>query len=162
MNQRLDALLAQLDEGMRLRLTLIGGAEAETALRQWMTTRSHPVGWLRLTPAHNAAPRFIAALTAALQPLTSIALPKAVPELSPEDALIELLNALASAPETLALIIAGYEVITAPAIHAALSLMLDYLPPQLHLYLLGDPAPALPLPRLRVRRQLLEITTAAA
>lgn len=157
--KRLDALLAQLDRGLHARLTLISGAEAETALCSWMKTRAQPTGWLRLTPAHNAAPRFIAALTGALQPLTSIALPETASELRPEDALIELLNALAAAPETLALIITGYEVITAPAIHAALSLMLDYAPPQLHLYLLSATEPPLPLPRLRVRRQLVEITT---
>lgn len=58
-----------------------------------------------------------------------------------EDAVAGLLNAL----------------IAAPAIHAAVGLMLDYPPPQMHLYLAGASEPPLPLARLRVRRQLVKI-----
>jgi LuxR family maltose regulon positive regulatory protein len=48
-----------------------------------------------------------------------------------------------------ALILDDYHMITAPAIHAALAFLLDYLPPQLHLVILTRADPALPLARLR-------------
>ncbi len=50
-----------------------------------------------------------------------------------------------------------FHVITAPAIHTALDLLLKYLPPQLHLVIITRADPALPLARLRARGAMTEL-----
>ncbi|MDH3676610.1 MAG: tetratricopeptide repeat protein, partial [Anaerolineae bacterium] len=50
-----------------------------------------------------------------------------------------------------------YHVITLPAIHEALTFLLDHLPPQMHLVITSRADLPLSLSRLRVRRQLTEI-----
>ena len=48
----------------------------------------------------------------------------------------------------------------APAVHAAVAFLLDHLPPTLHLVVASREDPPLPLPRLRARRQLVEVRAA--
>jgi LuxR family maltose regulon positive regulatory protein len=53
-----------------------------------------------------------------------------------------------------------YHAITSEEIHAAVSLILEHLPPTAHLVLTSRVDPPLPLPRLRVRDELAEIRAA--
>jgi LuxR family maltose regulon positive regulatory protein len=76
-----------------------------------------------------------------------------------------LLNDLAAllddpAAPDLALILDDYHVITAPPIHDALAFLLDRIPPRLRLVITSRHDPPLPLARLRVRGQLLELRAA--
>jgi LuxR family maltose regulon positive regulatory protein len=73
------------------------------------------------------------------------------------DATGELLNRLLAVEEDFALVLEDYHVITAEAIHSAIRLMVSYPPPRMHVYLVSRTVPPLPLPRLRVRQQLVEI-----
>lgn len=57
----------------------------------------------------------------------------------------------------IALVLDDYHVITAPAIHQAVALFLEYLPPQLHLVILTRTDPLLPLARLRARGVVIEL-----
>ena len=79
-----------------------------------------------------------------------------------EHILTSVLNAFSAAyavppVRDVALVLDDYHVITAPAIHGALALLLDYLPPQLHLVILTRADPALPLARLRARGVVTEL-----
>lgn len=157
------AVLEKLDRGMSARLTLVlapGGSPdgSREMLRRWLEGRTWPCVHHSLTAADNAAGRFLANLAGALRPL----LPGEVPVPSADDvalldATAELLNALLDVHEDFALVLEDYHVITAATVHAAVTLMVDYPPPRMHLYLISRNVPPLPLPRLRVRRQLVEI-----
>lgn len=70
----------------------------------------------------------------------------------------ELINLLAVKAEEMVLIFDQYHVIESPEIHAAVRLMLDYLPEQVRMVIASRSEPPLPLPRLRVRRQVIELS----
>jgi len=57
----------------------------------------------------------------------------------------------------LALILDNYHVIESCQIHDAMAIFLDYLPLPVHVFIASRTEPPLPLPRLRVRRQLLVV-----
>ncbi len=151
--------LARLDIGMNRRLTLLiapAGFGKTALLRQWLTTHKRPTAWLTLEPVDNAPELFLADLVVALQ----AALPQiqlSVGDTSLQDGIIDLINALTSVPGDLSLILDNYHVISEPLIHQAMRLLLDYLPPQVHLIIASRTEPPLQLPRLRVRRQLVEL-----
>ncbi len=148
---------------MRCRLALViapAGAGKTALLRRWAGTSRWPVAWLTLEPADNVPERFMADLHAALRP---IGLDRAAPESARcvetdlMHDLVELLNAMVERPEDFALVLDNYQVIEAPAIHEAVSFLLDYGPPQLHIIIASRTEPPLQVPRLRVRRELIEI-----
>ena len=53
-----------------------------------------------------------------------------------------------------------YHVINSRAVDEALIFLVEHLPPQMHLVITTREDPALPLPRLRARRQLIELRAA--
>ncbi len=77
-----------------------------------------------------------------------------------ETLLPSLLNAVSARDAACVLVLDDYHVIEAPAIHAALTFLLDQLPPRLHLVIASRADPPLPLPRLRVRGDLTELRAA--
>jgi LuxR family maltose regulon positive regulatory protein len=80
------------------------------------------------------------------------------PQPPPIEALLTpLLNALSSMPHEAILILDDYHVIAAPAIHQALSFLIEHLPPRLHLVIATRSDPPLPLTRLRARGELTEL-----
>lgn len=148
----------KLDRGMTVPLTLVLTVDGPPeALTRWLAERPAPWERCALTTADNVPSQFIAHLTATVRPL----LPQG--QLAPGrqadllDATTVLLNALLDVPRDFILVLENYQRITAPAVHAAVTLMADYPPPQMHLYIVSTTAPSLPLSRLRVRQQLVEI-----
>ncbi len=51
----------------------------------------------------------------------------------------------------------NYQIIREPKIHGIVANLIDYLPPNFHLIIASKNKPPLQIPRLRVRRELLEI-----
>jgi LuxR family transcriptional regulator, maltose regulon positive regulatory protein len=74
--------------------------------------------------------------------------------------LTTLLNDLAGSDKEVVLVLDDYHVIQAPAIHEAMSFLVDHLPPQLRLVISTRSDPPLPLAKLRARGQLAEIRAA--
>ena len=74
-----------------------------------------------------------------------------------ESLLTILLNGIAAVTNKFVLVLDDYHVIDAPSIANALSFLLEYLPPQMHLVITTREDPPLPLPRLRARGQLTEL-----
>jgi LuxR family maltose regulon positive regulatory protein len=74
-----------------------------------------------------------------------------------EDAVIERLNRLVDFQGELLLVLDDYHAIDSTCINEAVDLMLEYLPPQVHLVIASRSEPPLLLARLRARRQLLEV-----
>lgn len=71
-----------------------------------------------------------------------------------------LINALGALPDDVVLVLDDYHLIEAPAVHEAMTFLLDHLPPRLHLLIATRADPALPLARLRARDELLELRAA--
>ncbi|MEZ4712253.1 MAG: zinc-binding dehydrogenase [Caldilineaceae bacterium] len=164
----LAALLNQgLQQGHKLALVSApAGFGKSTLIAEWVHGAKRPCAWLSLDEADDQLPRFLVYVIAALQtvlpnigvdllPALSAAHPPAV-----EALLTELVNELADASAPLTLVLDDYHVIEDAAIDHALTFLLDHLPPQIHLAIVGRADPALPLARLRARRELTELRTA--
>ncbi len=122
--------------------------------------------WLSLDPGDNEPTRFFLYWLAAVQTVAPqcgrqtqqlLLSPQPAP---PETMLTLLLNEMATLTEPLVLVLDDYHLITNPAIHEALTLIIDRLPAAIHLLIISRADPPLPLPRWRVRGQLAEIRAA--
>lgn len=123
------------------------------------------VGWLCLDADDNDLATFlrylIAALQRALPGVGASTLRLLQPPLPPLRTLLApLLNDLARQQTPSLLVLDDYHTIREPAIHAAMGLIVEQLPPSLHLVISSRDDPPLPLARLRARRQLLELHAA--
>ena len=144
-----------------------------TLLTQWLDRRvtdqgtsQTNVAWLSLDHSDNDLPQFLAELVASVQTTSSnvgaesLALLEADRGGSAEAVLVRLVNELddVSGPTVLAL--DDYHVIDAPAVHEAVTFLLDHLPPHVTIAIATRADPPLPLARLRSRGELLEIRAA--
>jgi LuxR family maltose regulon positive regulatory protein len=162
-------LLTRLDEGAHCTLTLLSapaGFGKTTLLATWISQRETPVAWLSLDERDNDPPRFWMYVIAALRTVwsdvgeTASAMLRA-PESPPiESVLTELLNDVATQDGKGALVLDDYHVVTDEAIHGALTFLLENRPPQLRIVIASRVDPPLSLPRLRARRELVELRAA--
>jgi len=166
-------LIQSLDEGLHLghRLTLVSasaGFGKTTLLSDWLAHKEEPVAWFSLDEGDNDPGRFVAYLLAALQGIDpaigqaagAAQLPQA-PSLEP--LLTGLVNDIVAVPYQFILVLDDYHLVKAPAIHQALTFLLDHLPPfekGMHLVIASRADPALPIARLRGRGQLTELHAA--
>ncbi|WP_420627401.1 LuxR C-terminal-related transcriptional regulator [Candidatus Leptofilum sp.] len=124
------------------------------------------VAWLSLDEGDNDPTRFLAYLIAAWQTVA----PTAVNELAtlldspqpppPESLLALLINEISSQSGNFLLVLDDYHMIETQAVDQALAFLLEHMPPQMHLVITTREDPPLPLPRYRVRGQLLELRAA--
>jgi LuxR family maltose regulon positive regulatory protein len=165
-------LMSRIALGMQRKLTLIcapAGFGKTTLLSAWRASsagRDIPVAWVSLDDGDNDPTRFWTYITAALDSLSAGASVNAQallrsPQPPPiEVILTELINALATVSRDVLLVLDDYHVIATPAIHTALTFLLDHLPPQLHVVIASRTDPLLPLARWRARGDLLELRAA--
>ena len=162
-------LIGRLNASDDRRLTVISapaGFGKTMLAAEWIPQNPHCVAWLSLDAGDGDPVRFWTYVIAALQALRAdlgagarAALETAQ---SPpiESILTLLLNDLAAFPDRFALVLDDYHLIETPAIHAALTFLLDHLPPPMRLIIITRSDPPLPLARWRARQQLLEIRAA--
>ncbi|MFC7723650.1 LuxR C-terminal-related transcriptional regulator [Nocardioides sp. GCM10028917] len=120
------------------------------------------VAWVSLDPRDGDAARF---WTYALQALDVASPGCAAAALSQleggqsllADVITSLINELSVRPDDVTLVLDDYHLADTPDVGDALSFLLDHRPPQLHLIISTRADPALPLPRLRARGELVEI-----
>lgn len=144
--------------------TLLGGWAAAQVVR----ASAHPGGprlaWLTLSPEENNPIIFAALLVAALHEagLGSGWLhpPAGDTTRSAKLTLAWALNAVAADDVPVVLVLDGYEALINPEAYALVGLLLEQGPPGLRLVVAGRGEPALPLARLRARRQLAELRAA--
>jgi LuxR family maltose regulon positive regulatory protein len=129
------------------------------------------VAWLSLDERDNHLSRFLGYLTAALQRIEpSLAaangdhLPMPVLDEGTaqlpswaESALHTLLNDLAKLPEPVVLVLDDYQVIRQPNVHAAVALLVEHLPAQMHLVILTRSDPPFSVAQLHGRGQITEL-----
>ena len=163
--ERLDAIRLP-EDGFARALTLVSapaGYGKTTLVTEWLRSGSTPYCWLSLDEEDNDPVRFLAYLTAALQEVhpefgeTALKLQQS-PQPTPEDVVMTaLINDIAAIPVPFILALDDFHVIQNPTINHQLQFILEHQPPQMHLVLMTREDPWLPLPRLRARRDMLEI-----
>jgi LuxR family maltose regulon positive regulatory protein len=150
-----------------LLLSAQAGSGKTTAVLEWVGHATHDlvgqVAWLSLDKLDNEPVRFWNYVCQTLE--------KALPELAGslsnlfntyqshtiEHILTSLINALTQLNQVVTLVLDDYHLLSVAEIHEQMTFLLDHLPPQLHLVITSRIDPALPLARLRMRRQLAEI-----
>lgn len=162
-------LVERLNEGMRGQLTLISasaGYGKTTLVSEWLAGCGRPVAWLSIDEGDNDPARFLTYLFAAVQTVlknmeASAAGLLQAPELPPIETIVAaLLNVIAAIPDRFVLVLDDYHVIEDETIGKAVALLLERMPPQMHLVVITRETPRLPLARLRVRDQLTEMRAA--
>jgi len=148
------------------KLTLVAapaGFGKTTLVTAWLVGEKRPHAWLSLEERDNDATRFVTYLVAALQSLAphigqaTLSALQNLQNPDPEAVIIPLVDEITSAGTSFILVLDDYHAITNPTIHEGLAMLVDHLPPQLHLILSTRADPPLPLPRLRARGLLTEI-----
>jgi LuxR family transcriptional regulator, maltose regulon positive regulatory protein len=154
------------------KLTLIdapAGWGKTTLLAEWHGDlgEARPFAWVSLDNADNDPVRFWTYVVTALQTVKPglgeralAALGRRGPDTSRE-VLAALINELAAGAPELVLVLDDYHTIVSDEIHAGVELLLERLPPQLHLAIATRSDPPLPLARMRVRGELLEVRSDA-
>ncbi len=161
-------LQARLTEGLDRPLTLItapAGFGKTTLVASCTAACEMPVGWLSLDREDNQTGRFLKYLVAAVREANPAVGREAAqlatsPNVPPEAVLTHLVNALEDANTDTALVLDDYQFISNPAVHEAVTFLLDHCPRTFHLLIVTRSDPALPLARLRVRGQLVELRAA--
>ncbi len=177
-------LFSRLDElllpGKRLALvSALAGSGKTTLVRAWVEQGIQPdltgrnllsgVAWLSLDEEDNDLATFLAYLIAALK----TACPMIDPEpIAPHETgslftpppvrsiLAGVVNRLAVLQGHVVLVLDDYHVISSPAVHEAVTFLLDHLPDCVRLVIATRAELLLPVSRLRARGQLVEIREA--
>jgi LuxR family maltose regulon positive regulatory protein len=148
------------------KLTLLSapaGYGKTTLLADWAQASQYPLAWLSIDREDNALDRFLRYLLAGwetVQPAvgdSSLALLLRGLEPDTDATLRAFLNIANAMSNQMVFVLDDYHLIDDPAIHQALTFLLDHLPPTLHFALATRVQPPLPLARYRARHELLEL-----
>ena len=162
------SLLRRLRAAPLAKVTLVcapAGWGKSTLLSQWRADagEQRPFAWVSLDQADNDPGRFWTYLIEALRTVApgAGAVPLAMlrtPGISVVEVILpELINTVQGFARPVVLVLDDYHLVTNPEIHQAMTVLLERLPTTLHLVLAARSEPALPLPRLRVSGELVEI-----
>ena len=159
-------LINLINGGLERALILVSapaGYGKTTLVSSWLRETKIPSAWLSLDSSDNDPNRFLQYLLAALLPIApgiENDLPGMLQGIQPtqfENVINQLANELTSVSNPFVLVLDDFHVIQSEAVLKILSTLLDHLPNQMHLAILTRTDPPLPLSRLRVRGQLLDI-----
>lgn len=153
------------------RLTLVSapaGFGKTTLLSAWLATagaRQRSVAWLSLEESDSQPAAFWTYVITALQRVAPGVGDSALPLLQSaqppiEAVLATVINELSAVPNDVDLVLDDYHLVDGGDIQPGMTFLLEHLPPQVHLIICTRADPALPLARLRVRRELVEIRAA--
>jgi LuxR family maltose regulon positive regulatory protein len=161
-------LVELLNKGAKGRLTLVSAAAGfgkTTLLSDWISSSGSSAAWISLDDEHNDLNRFLFYLITAIQKknqtighgarelLTSPYAAQA------ESVLTMLLNDIADRVPELTLVLDDYHVIKNNVVNETVAFLTEYMPPQMHLFILSRNIPSLPLARFRAKGQLAELSS---
>jgi LuxR family maltose regulon positive regulatory protein len=164
-------LLLKLDTLRERKLALISapaGFGKTTLLSNWIEHQGQQqpplqVAWLSLDPNDNDPARFLTYFVTALRNVDDsfgeeiLPLLRAFQISSIKETWEILAGQIASIPSAFVLVLDDYHLIEAPSIHEGIAFMLEQMPPAMHLLISTRADPPLPLSRLRVQGELLEL-----
>jgi LuxR family maltose regulon positive regulatory protein len=162
-------LIDRLNEGLSRKLILVAapaGYGKTTLLSSWVTSCAQPVAWYSIDDRDNEPTRFLAYVITALQTIAAdvgqdiLSALQSSQSAAIADWLPMLVNQLDNIATPFVLVLDDYHLITTPAIQQALTFLLEHQPAQMHVVIATRKDPALPLPRLRARDQLVELRQA--
>jgi LuxR family transcriptional regulator, maltose regulon positive regulatory protein len=163
-------LRALLDRGLETRLTLISapaGFGKTTLLADWLACVARPglaIAWLSLDESDNEPSAFWPHVVAALQAASAeadAAFPDLPSALQPDQGFVAILiNQLAKGETPIVLVLDDLHLVDRADIHEQLGFLIEHLPPHVHVVVSTRADPGLPLARLRVRGDLIEIRSA--
>ena len=159
----LDSLAAGLEMARLTLLSAPAGAGKTTLLAAWLAGLDRPVGWLTFDMRDRDAGTVLRYLITAVQAIAPRCGRRALarldaPQPPPPDVVVtDLLNELVELPTPGLLVLDDYHTIRSDEIHAAVGLLVEHLPPTVHLVIASREDPPLPLPRLRARNELTEV-----
>lgn len=164
-------LIERLNEGVRSRLVLIctpAGFGKTTLLRQWQQGATHQMrafAWVSLDARDNDPHRFWRYVLSALDSLSpgieAQLLPLLdAPQSSLETLVSNVLNTFSAREQDGVLVLDDYHRIRSSAIHQSTHLLLQYLPPNLHLVVGTRVLPPFSLARLHAHGQVLALDAA--
>ncbi|HEX6269168.1 MAG TPA: hypothetical protein VFZ43_02945, partial [Anaerolineales bacterium] len=155
-----------LNEGLGKKLTLIAapaGFGKTTLLSEWIPQSPRCVTWFSLDESDNDSTRFWTYFISSLQAihpdlgdgaLALVQSPQAPPVTS---ILTALINEISAFHDSFAIVLDDYHVIESQPVLDTLTLLVDYLPKNIHLVITTRIDPPLPLARLRARDELTEL-----
>ena len=154
-------LLAVLDDAAALPLVLLAagpGAGKTVLLADWALAQKVPVGWINLTAADAAPRRFWSLVCSALQACTGqdeyASVVAANPTVSGVQSLLDSMSGSAVPP---VLVVDDAHLLTHPAVHDGLDLLIRARPPRLRLVLAARSDPLLPIHRYRLAGLMREL-----
>jgi LuxR family maltose regulon positive regulatory protein len=159
-------LIDQLNIGVQLKLTLVSapaGYGKTTLLSSWLRETNVPSAWLSLDEGDNNPLYFLQYFITALQRLIPaidanlLGMLQGVQPI-PFDPFINLLiNEITKQPAPFVLILDDFHLIHSQPTLDLVAYLLERMPAHMHLVLLTRTDPPLPLSRLRVRNQMMDI-----
>ncbi len=162
-------LLVRLNDALGGNVTLVcapAGCGKTTLLAEWVQTIDRPTAWLSLDADDNDLRPFVRSLAAALQTACSGAFQSlsslfTAPRYPPPVQVVKLfIDDLADVPDNVVLVLDEYDFISNREVHTLLELLIEHLPPQLHLVLSCRSDPPLPLDRWHAKGFLNELRRA--
>ncbi|MDF2778965.1 MAG: transcriptional regulator MalT, partial [Enterobacteriaceae bacterium] len=162
-----ERLLAKLSGANNFRLALVtspAGYGKTTLISQWAASQAD-LGWFSLDEGDNQPERFASYLVAAVQQATgghcvsSEAMAQKRQYASLPSLFSQLFIELAEWQRPLYIVIDDYHLVTNPVIHDAMRFFLRHQPENLTLVVLSRNLPQLGIANLRVRDQLLEVSS---
>jgi len=169
---RLDTRLDEsLQAGCRLVLvTAPAGFGKSTLVSAWVRQQKIPYSWLSLDSADNEPRKFLSYLVGALQhidPTLGLSQINRIQTADTSDSdavyadvMSKIVNEIAAQPASFFLVLDDCHLLKNPDLLRQLNFLIDRQPPQMHLILLTREDLPLPVSRLRVRRQVIEIRQA--
>jgi LuxR family maltose regulon positive regulatory protein len=134
-----------------------------TLVSGWLKEKNIPYAWLSLDSGDNDPIRFLQYLYAALAPFAPsikdemLGMLQGIQPSQFETAMNLLTNELGTFSDPFVLVLDDFHLIHSETELKMFSYLVEHLPPQMHLVILTRTDPPLPLSRLRVRNQLLDI-----
>lgn len=162
-------LIEELDAGLTRGFVLVcapAGFGKSSLLAHWIRQRHPSAVWLSLDAGDNDPVRFWRHVLAALDRACTGIADELLPLLGPpaptafEGLVSVLVNTMAAKADPIMLVLDDYHLIDTQSVHASLTFLLDHRPDSLHLVLASRSDPPLPLARMRVRGQMMELRAA--
>ena len=161
-----DRLLERLNSRLDGKVTLVcapAGFGKTTLLVEWLKSIDCSSAWLSLDEGDNELPVFVHAFATAVQTIfpescqNTASLLRARQLPTTEQVATLIINDLDDVPEDIILVLDDYHLIHTSEIHHLLNMVIEHLPPQLHLVLAARSDPPLSLSRWRAKGYLHDL-----